>query len=173
MARQATRTRHTSHAIDNTSGGNGGAVREPALTKAEYERVADFRYSVRRLLRQTELEAAKVGITPQHYQLMLAVKGFPGREWASITELAERLQIRHNAVIGLVNRAEARGLLERRHGQEATDRRIVQIHLTHRGEAVLQALTDALRSERQGVAEAMGHLAHDAAHTLDASAAPM
>lgn len=172
MARQAAPAGHTAHSIDNILGGNGGSAREPALTKAEYERVADFRYSVRRLVRQTELEAAKVGITPQHYQLMLAVKGFPGREWASITELAERLQIRHNAVIGLVNRAEARGLLERRHGQEATDRRIVQIHLTHRGEAVLWALTDALRSERQGVAQAMGHLAQDDSHTLDASAAP-
>lgn len=172
MARQA-HTRHASHSTDDTRGGNGVSEREPALTKAEYERVAEFRYSVRRLLRQTELEAAKVGITPQHYQLMLAVKGFPGREWASITELAERLQIRHNAVIGLVNRAEGRGLLERRHGQDLSDRRIVQIHLTHHGEAVLHALTDALRSERQGVSEAVVHLAHDEAAALNASAAPV
>ncbi len=129
------------------------------FSKHDYERVADFRYSLRRLLRQTELEAAKFGITPQHYQLMLAVKGFPGRDWANITELAERLQIRHNAVIGLVNRAEARGLLERRHDQTPGDRRVVQVHLTPAGEAVLRQLTAVLRAERERVSAAVADLA--------------
>ena len=35
------------------------------------------------------------GVTPQHYQLMLALKGFPGREWATVRELADQLQLRH------------------------------------------------------------------------------
>src|SRR5512146_1077009 len=154
MARQAAPAGHTPHSIDSTLGGNGGSAREPALTKPEYERVADFRYSVRRLLRQTELEAAKVGITPQHYQLMLAVKGFPGRESASITELAERLQIRHNAVIGLVNRAEERELVAREPNAPGEDRRIVRVRVMPAGDEALQRLASALRDERRRVAAA-------------------
>lgn len=121
------------------------------LSKAEYERLANLRYVLRRFARQTELEARKVDLTPQQYQLLLAIKGFPGRDWVSITELAERLQIRHNAVIGLVNRAVQRNLVRREHDPEHSDRRIVKVSLTPEAESRLRKLTSALRSERQRV----------------------
>ncbi len=121
------------------------------LNKSEYERLANLRYALRRFSRQTELEARRVGLTPQQYFLLLAIKGFPGRDWANITELAERLQIRHNAVIGLVNRAEERKLVKREHEQDSTDRRIVRVRLTPSGDAVLQVLAASLRSERERV----------------------
>lgn len=121
------------------------------LTKAEYERLANLRYVLRRFARLTELEGRKVGLTPQQYQLLLAIKGFPGRDWVSITELAERLQIRHNAVIGLVNRAAQRNLVRRDHDPEHPDRRIVKVSLTPEAESLLRKLTAALRSERQRV----------------------
>ena len=121
------------------------------LTKQEYERLAQLRYSLREFARSTELEARKVGVTPQQYQLMLAIKGFPGREQANISELAERLQIRHNAVIGLINRAETRGLVRREPDGDRQDRRVVLIHLTNEGEQILQAMAAALRSERRRV----------------------
>lgn len=143
----------TNHATNQTHD-----TQTAALTKQEYERLAEFRYELRRYLRQTELEARKLDLTPQHYQLMLAVKGFPGRDWANITELAERLQIRHNAVIGLVNRAEIRGLLERRPDSNGGDRRIVEIHLTTQGELVLLQLASALRDERARMRSAMAAL---------------
>lgn len=120
----------------------------PELTKEEYERLATFRYSLREFARATELEVRRAGLTPQQYLLLLAIKGFPGREWANISELAERLQIRHNAVIGLVNRAETRGLVRRVQDADRSDRRVVQIHLTSEGEVVLLRLTSALRGER-------------------------
>ena len=148
-------------ALTGTGLGRDDGSETMAFSKHDYERVADFRYSLRRLLRQTELEAAKFSITPQHYQLMLAIKGFPGRDWANITELAERLQIRHNAVIGLVNRAEARGLLERWHEQTPGDRRVVQVHLTPAGDEVLRQLTAVLRAERERVTAAVAELARD------------
>lgn len=146
-----------------TNGGNGGngaaapssassiAASAGQLTKAEYERLANLRYVLRRFARLTELEGRKVGLTPQQYQLLLAIKGFPGRDWVSITELAERLQIRHNAVIGLVNRAAQRNLVRRDHDPEHPDRRIVKVSLTPEAEALLRKLTAALRSERQRV----------------------
>jgi DNA-binding MarR family transcriptional regulator len=142
---------------------NDDATSDGDLTKAEYERLATFRSALRHFLRQTELEARRLNLTPQHYQLLLSVKGFPGRDWATITELAERLQIRHNAVIGLVNRAEARGLIVRMSGPEGSDRRIVQIHLTPAGEGVLRSLAAALRSERLRVREALDGLERDLA----------
>lgn len=121
------------------------------LTKGEYERLANFRYSLREFARSTELEVRRAGLTPQQYLLLLAIKGFPGREWANISELAERLQIRHNAVIGLVNRAETRELVRRVQDADRSDRRVVQIHLTNEGEVVLRRLTSALRGERMRV----------------------
>lgn len=139
----------------------------PELNKKEYEQLAQFRYSLREFARATELEARKIGLTPQQYQLLLAIKGFPGREQANISELAERLQIRHNAVIGLVNRAEARGLVRRVQDADRMDRRVVQIHLTGEGEQVLHVLAQALRSERERVRAAMAAIQDHVGNTGD------
>jgi DNA-binding MarR family transcriptional regulator len=92
-------------------------------------------------------------LTPQQYQLLLAIKGYPGREWANISELAEHLQIRHNAVIGLVNRAEARQLVHRVLDADRADRRTVQIHLSAEGEDLLRVMAAALAGERRRVRE--------------------
>lgn len=126
-----------------------------ALNKDEIEKLAALRYALRQFTRQTELEARRAGLTPQQYMLLLAIKGFPGRETATITELAERLQIRHNAVIGLVNRAEERGLVEREQNIPGEDRRIVRVHVLPNGDAALQRLASALRDERRRVAAAV------------------
>lgn len=138
-----------------------GSEEGAELTKAEYERLANLRYALRRFSRQTELEVRKVGLTPQQYFLLLTIKGFPGREQASITELAERLQVRHNAVIGLVNRAEENDLVRREHDQDAADRRLVYVRLSARGEDVLLVLASALRAERERVRQAAEALAHE------------
>jgi DNA-binding MarR family transcriptional regulator len=61
------------------------------------------------------------------------------------------LQIRHNAVIGLVNRAVQRGLVRREHDPEHSDRRIVKVTLTPEAETCLRQLATALRSVRQRV----------------------
>lgn len=132
------------------------------LSDNEYEQLARFRHQIRHLFRQTELEAAKHGISPQQYQMLLIVKGFPDRDWANISEIAERLQVRHNAVIGLVNRAKARGLVERRQDADRTDRRTVRVTLTPEGERILEAMVGALHEERLRVREAAREMAGDA-----------
>jgi DNA-binding MarR family transcriptional regulator len=124
---------------------------ELPLTKQDYERLAELRHALRRFARYTELEARRHGISPQQYLLMLAIKGFPERDWANITELAERLQVRHNAVIGLVNRAETRGLVVRVQDANRSDRRVVQIRLTNDGDKLLQHMAESLRNERARV----------------------
>src|SRR5438552_7094912 len=71
--------------------------------------LAWFRYQLRRLLSFNEKASRLAGLTPQQHQLMLGVAGYTGRGWATISELAEFLQERHNAVVGLVKRAARRG----------------------------------------------------------------
>src|SRR5258708_23238155 len=131
------------------------------LSKHEFEILATFRHSLRRLARQTELEARKVGLTEQQHAPTLAIKGYPGREWANISELAEHLQIRHNAVIGLVNRAEARHLVHRVLDANRTDRRTVQIHLSPEGEDLLRVMAAALAGERRRVRETVDAFTED------------
>ena len=86
----------------------------PPLAKAEFEALAEFRYQLRRFLRFSEQVTRESGITPLQYQLMLQIKGFPGRDWATVGELAERLQAQHHGVVALVSRCESLGLVQRR-----------------------------------------------------------
>jgi DNA-binding MarR family transcriptional regulator len=118
---------------------------KPAIGKRQYETLAAFRYELRRFLRQSEQIARRNGLTPLQYQLLLNVKGFPGREYASVTELAERLQAKHHGVVALVTRSEALGLVKRKAGEQ--DRRLVNIHLTAKGEQKLARLADLHRRE--------------------------
>src|SRR5437763_10855127 len=102
-------------------------------------RLAWSRYQLRRFLRFSEQAARAAAITPQQHQLLLGVKGFTGRGSATIRELAEFLQERHNAVVGLVERAVRRGLVTKVHG--LGDRRTVVGSTTRLGESILKKLS--------------------------------
>jgi len=82
-----------------------------ALTKQDFEALARFRSGIRRYLRFSEETVRRHGVAPQQYQLMLAIKGFPGRDWAMVRELADGLQLRHHSVVELVNRAQSQRLV--------------------------------------------------------------
>src|SRR5688572_233288 len=69
------------------------------VTKRQYEALANFRYQLRKFLRYSEQITRSHGMTPLQYQLMLHIKGFPGREWATVSELAERMQAKHHGVV--------------------------------------------------------------------------
>jgi DNA-binding MarR family transcriptional regulator len=126
-------------------------VAEP-LTKADFEALARFRFGIRRYLRFSEQTVRSHGLTPQQYQLLLALKGFPGREWATMTELADRLQLRHHSVGELVNRAQAQALVHR--VPHPSDARVVRVELASRGEHALARLSALHRDElrRMGTA---------------------
>ncbi|MBM0105974.1 MarR family transcriptional regulator [Steroidobacter sp. S1-65] len=115
------------------------------IGKRQYQALAAFRYELRRYLRQSEEMTRRHGITPLQYQLLLHVKGFPGREHASVTELAERLQAKHHGVVALITRSEAAGLVQRRVSD--ADGRVVHVHLTPKGEQKLARLADLHRRE--------------------------
>ncbi len=110
-----------------------------AVTKEQYEVLAAFRRELRAFLRFSEQAAAQVGLTPQQHQLLLAIKGYPGREWATISELSQALALRHHSVVGIVDRSCRAGIVERR--AHADDHRYIEVALTADGEARLEALT--------------------------------
>jgi len=108
-------------------------------------RLAAFRYQLRRFLRFSEQAARACGLTPQQYQLLLGVAGYTGRGWATISELAEFLQARHNAVVGLVERAESRRLVRKE--RAGRDHRFVRVYTTPHGQKILEELTRLHRKE--------------------------
>lgn len=120
-----------------------------AMKSRALEELAKFRYGIRRFLRFSENAARKTGVTPQQHQLMLGVAGFTGRGWANISELAEFLQERHNAVVELVNRATRAGLVRRQ--IIASDRRVARVELTPRGRAILMRLAALHRDELERI----------------------
>ena len=128
------------------------------LRLRHFRSLAWFRYRVRCFLRFSEKMARSCGVTPQQHQLLLGVAGYTGRGWATISELAEFLQARHNAVVGLVQRAEARGLVRKAPGR--TDRRFVKVLLTTRGLAILNRISRANLPELRKV---QAELLHDSA----------
>jgi DNA-binding MarR family transcriptional regulator len=119
------------------------------LTKTEFEALSEFRYQIRRFERFSEDIVQAEGITPLQYLLLLHVKGFPGRTFATVGELADRLQAKPHGVVALVSRCEENGLVERRPSE--TDRRQVEIHLLPAGERVLAHLAALHRTELQSL----------------------
>ncbi|MCY1546048.1 MarR family protein [compost metagenome] len=121
--------------------------------KRRYEALSNFRYMLRCFLRFSEDAAREEGVTALQYQLMLHTQGFEGRNWASISEIAERLQTQVHGVVALVTRCEEAGLVQRRPSE--LDRRQVEVHLLPAGRrklvrlaaqhaAQLSALVDAV-----------------------------
>ena len=91
------------------------------LQKADYRRLAHFRYRLRCFLRRSEELCQEQGATALQYQLLLQVRGASEKDYASIAELAEQLQSKHHSVVALVDRCVGLGWVERRPGRE--DRR--------------------------------------------------
>jgi DNA-binding MarR family transcriptional regulator len=81
--------------------------------QADIRNLARFRYAIRKFLRSSDEAARKAGLTPQQHQVLLGIAGFTSKGSATIGELAEFLQLRHHSVVGLVDRAEAMGLVRR------------------------------------------------------------
>jgi len=117
----------------------------PPLSKKQYESLSEFRYQLRRFLHFSESAARAEQLTPLQYQLMLHVRGFPGRDWATVGELAERLQMQPHGTVALLTRCEESGLVRRQPSQ--TDRRQVEVHLLPLGEQILGRLANLHRAE--------------------------
>jgi len=115
------------------------------LSKKEYETLSHFRYQLRRFMRFSEEVTHELGMTHLQYLLLLHIKGYQGREWATIGELAERLQSHHHGVVSLVSRCEKLGLVYRQQGE--ADKRVIEVRLTPAGEKAVAKLARMHRDE--------------------------
>ena len=126
---------------------------------ADYQHLLEFRTSLRRFLRWSETQASAQDLTAAQHQLLLAIKGHPGKAGPSIGQVADYLLLRHNSVVGLVNRAEAKGLVQRTPDPE--HRSTVRLTLTEDGARRLQALSELHLQEIPRLAGTMRALTTD------------
>ncbi len=114
-----------------------------ALNKRDLARLARY-FGI------SERAAKQAGITPLQYLLLLHLRGYPGREWATVGELAARLQASAHGTAALVSRCEAQGYIKRK--RSSSDRRCVEIRLTRKAEAVLNRVAALHREELRALA---------------------
>jgi DNA-binding MarR family transcriptional regulator len=132
-------------------------MKKNTLGKSEYETLSQFRYQLRGFLRFSEKITHDLGVTHLQYLLLLHIKGYKGRDWATIGELAERLQSHHHGVVSLVTRCEKLGLVYRQQGEH--DKRVIEVRLTPAGEKLVEKLARMHRDELlklQGVFQVPG-----------------
>lgn len=123
---------------------------------------------LRKFLGFSEAAAVSHGLTPQQYQALLSIQGFPGRDWVTISELAEQMQIAHHSAVGLTDRMEALRLVRRLPSQE--DRRRVQVSLTAKGLWILEKLYRIHRAELHSTGPRLARLLHRAAEQMSEGA---
>ena len=132
------------------------AAKGRALQAVDYEALAQFRYQLRKFLSFSEAAANKAGLTPQHHQALLAIKGFSSSEPASVGDLAEFLLVRHHTAVELVDRMTKLGLLSRM--VDDADSRRVLVKLTRKGEQRLRTLSMIHFAELQSAGPALAKI---------------
>ena len=123
------------------------------ITSAEYRALAELRYRIRHFLREGDAKARAVGLEPQQYLLLLAIRGLPEGREATIQTLAERLALKHHSAVELVDRLEANGYVRRTRSRD--DRRRVFVTLLPRGERLLEQVAQNRISELRTSGEAL------------------
>jgi DNA-binding MarR family transcriptional regulator len=117
--------------------------------------LADFRFELRRFLRFSECAALDAGLQPQQHQLLLQVAGAPPMIAVTIAYAAERLELKHNSAVELVDRSEREGLLERT--VDANDKRRAILCITRKGRRILERLSDEHARELNDLAPRLIH----------------
>ena len=113
---------------------------EPRLPDPDLllETLAEFRFELRRFLHFSESAALEAGLQPQQHQLLLQVAGAPEDTAVTIAYAAERLGLKHNSTVELVDRSEREGLLART--TDVDDRRRAILKVTRKGKRILGLL---------------------------------
>ena len=124
------------------------------LTQREYEMLAAFRFTLRGFLAFSERAAARVGITQQQYQALLALRAHPGPGPLSISQLAAQMLVKHHSAVGMVDRLEELGMVRRERSDG--DRRKVGLRLTARGRQAFDRLAEVHRAELRRIGPHLG-----------------
>jgi DNA-binding MarR family transcriptional regulator len=139
------------------------------ITTAEYQALAELRYRLRKFVGEGDAVARAAGLEPQQYLLLLAIRGLPEGEEATIRELAGRLALKHHSTVELIDRLETHGYVRRNRSRD--DRRRVLVSLLPRGEKLLEQVArhriSELRSSGAALVYAISALLEDG-HVLRA-----
>jgi DNA-binding MarR family transcriptional regulator len=103
-------------------------------------RLAEFRFQLRRFLHMSQTAAEEAGLRPQQYQMLQCVAAMPVGVDPTIANVAERMFLRHNSTVELVDRTIEQGLLRRTTDPE--DHRRILLRVTRDGERVLASLAE-------------------------------
>ncbi|HET7052801.1 MAG TPA: MarR family transcriptional regulator [Solirubrobacterales bacterium] len=109
------------------------------MSKDDYAKLLGFRSDLRRFLHWSEEQARVEGLTTSQHQLLLAVKGHRGADGPTVGEIADYLALRHHSAVGLIDRAEKSGLVER--NRDPDDHRIIRLQLTAAGDHLIRRLS--------------------------------
>lgn len=116
-----------------------------SLRPDEFQALAELRYLGRKFLRfSKDLLQEKAGLNPEQYEALLAIKAFPG-ESLTISQLSERLQVKHHSAVNIVDRLVERKLVRRRAGEK--DRRERHLELTDKGQKLIAELAAVHHAE--------------------------
>lgn len=154
--RRSLRDRMENTLMEENGHGNG-AVDIPRLRE-----LAEFRFQLRQFLSFSEISSERHGIQAQQYQLLQVIAAAPAGQPASVSYLADRMVLRHNSTVELVDRAERAGLV-RRHTDERDLRRSI-IKLTPTGEQMLRALVAEHVQELERLGERIVHSLRAVSH---------
>lgn len=120
---------------------------------AKVAEVAEFRFLLRRFLSFSEAASENLGIPAQQYQLIQVIAAAPSDRAATISYVAERMLLRHNSAVELVDRAERAGLVLR--VADESDHRRSVVEITAEAEAVLSQLVSRHLAELQSEGPAL------------------
>lgn len=109
------------------------------MPDSAYAKLLSLRTGLRHFEAWSAQQARAAGLTPTQHQLLLTIRGHGDPEGPTIGEAADYLLLRHHSTVGLVDRAEAAGLVQRVRSRD--DHRVVRLRLTRDGEARLEALS--------------------------------
>jgi DNA-binding MarR family transcriptional regulator len=130
------------------------------IATSDYRALAALRYRIRLFLSEGDAAARRARLEPQQYLLLLAVRGLPQGAKATIQVLAQRLMLKHNSTVELIDRLEMHGYLRR--SQSRQDRRCILVKLLPRGKQLVERVARERLTELRGGGESLS----DALDTL-------
>jgi DNA-binding MarR family transcriptional regulator len=116
----------------------GRKIKTASLDWVKLADLAEFRYQLRRFVSFSEAACEAAGISAQQYQLLQVVATVPPDRESSISYIAERMVVRHNTAVELVDRAEKAGMVQR--VADPSDHRRSLVEATSRGNELLAEL---------------------------------
>jgi DNA-binding MarR family transcriptional regulator len=109
--------------------------------------LAQFRFELRQFMQASEQAVEQKGLHPQQHQLLLQVCGAAEGVSVSIAYVAERLGLRHNSAVELVDRCVKEDLIVR--APDPGDGRRALLSVTAKGQRLLADLSDFHAAELQ------------------------